>query len=62
MDLVYCVYVLVVLLVKQHVAEGWVTLSIQSAGMFFLLFVILSVLSEYVGKILVVDPRPPLHH
>lgn len=51
-NLVYAGYVIAVRLFKGHVAEGWTTLSLQAALMFFLLFAILAILCEYVGKIL----------
>jgi hypothetical protein len=37
---------------KARVAEGWTTSSLQNAVMFFFLFLILAVLSEYIGVIL----------
>ncbi len=52
LNLGYAGYVIGVRLVKNNVAEGWTTLSLQSALMFFLLFAILAVLCEYIGKIL----------
>jgi len=48
----YMVYVLAVYFVKERVQEGWVTLSLQNAGMFFCLFLFLAALSEYIGRIL----------
>ncbi len=52
LNLAYVVYVVFVRVFKGHVVEGWTTLSLQSATMFFFMFLILSILSEYVGKIL----------
>lgn len=51
-NLAYAIYVVVVALIKPHVAEGWTTMSLQLSGMFFILFLFMVVLSEYVGKIL----------
>jgi polyisoprenyl-phosphate glycosyltransferase len=51
-NIIYAVYVVAVYVFKEKVAEGWVTLSMQSAIMFFSLFAVLAILSEYVGKIL----------
>jgi hypothetical protein len=45
-------YVALVYLFKDRVAEGWTTLSIQNAVMFFCLFMFVTVLCEYVGRIL----------
>ncbi len=52
LNLSYACYVMVVYLLRPTVAEGWTTLSLQSSGMFFLICLILAVLSEYVGAIL----------
>lgn len=52
LNLFYGVYVVAIRLFKHNVAEGWTTLSLQSSIMFFLLFMILAVLCEYVGKVL----------
>lgn len=51
-NLIYAAYVLVVALLKPHVAEGWTTMSLQLSLMFFILFLFMVVLSEYTGKIL----------
>ena len=50
-NLAYMVYVVTVLFVKSQVAEGWVSMSLQISGLFFLLFVVLAVLSEYIGRL-----------
>lgn len=47
-NLVYSVYVIVIAIVKEDVAPGWVTLSLQQSGMFFLISLVLLMLSEYV--------------
>lgn len=52
LNLSYACYVMMVYLLRPTVAEGWTTLSLQSSGMFFLICLILAVLSEYVGVIL----------
>jgi glycosyltransferase involved in cell wall biosynthesis len=51
-NLFYGIYVVAIRIFKGHVMEGWTTLSLQAATMFFFLFLILAILSEYVGKIL----------
>ena len=38
--------------IKTDVAEGWVSLSLQSAGMFFLICLILAMLAEYLFSLL----------
>ena len=55
----YLVYVVLIALFRKHVAEGWTTLSLQHGVMFFLLFLVLAVLSEYVGRILAESRRRP---
>jgi len=62
LSLIYSGYVIVVYLVKDRPAEGWTTLSLQASGMFFLLFVLLTVVSEYVGQILAEARGRPLYH
>lgn len=62
LNLVYVVYIAAIHLIKDRVAEGWTTLSLQIAAMFFLLFLALAVLSEYLGKTLEVSRGEPLYH
>lgn len=62
LNVFYSLYVIAIFFLKDEVAEGWTTTSLQSAGMFFLLFVILSVLSEYIGHLLVETRDRPLYH
>lgn len=52
LNLVYALYVVTMFFVKSDIAEGWTTLSLQMSGMFFLVSLILAVMSEYVGTIL----------
>lgn len=51
-NVVYALYVVVVALVQKDVAEGWTTMSLQLSSMFFVMFLFMLVLSEYIGKIL----------
>jgi len=57
----YLGYILLVSLVKQHVAEGWITTSLTQTTMFLMLFLILSILSEYVARILDETKEQPLY-
>ncbi len=50
-NVVYATYVILIYLFKRRVAEGWVTLSLQSALQFFLISLVLAVLCEYTGRI-----------
>ncbi len=60
-NLAYMGYVAGVVLLKDRVAEGWVTQSVQSAGMFFFVFLLLAVLCEYVGRLLDEVKTRPLY-
>jgi dolichol-phosphate mannosyltransferase len=60
-NVLYFGYILAVTLVKRNLAEGWLTISITSTTMFFLLFIILSILSEYIARILDETKDQPLY-
>ncbi len=62
LNVLYAIYVVSIYLFKRNVAAGWTTLSLQNAGMFLLIFVILTVLSEYIGHILVETRDRPLYY
>lgn len=62
LNLLYMLYVVAVFLLKDHVAEGWTTTSLQLSSMFFLMFLIMTVLAEYVGRILDEAKDRPLYH
>ena len=61
-NLIYAAYVVVVNLTNPHIAEGWTTLSLQSSGMFFFLFIIMAIMAEYVGRILAESRQEPPYH
>lgn len=50
-SLVYSVYVVLIWAFKEDVAPGWVSLAFQLSAMFFLISLVLLVLSEYVLNI-----------
>ena len=60
-SLFYLVYILVVTLVKSHIAEGWLTTSLTNTVMFTLLFLILTIISEYIARILDETKDQPLY-
>ena len=60
-SLLYCCYVVAVTLIKQKIAEGWITTNLMTSAMFFLLFLILSILSEYIARILDETKDHPLY-
>jgi hypothetical protein len=53
--------VFIVALVKNRLAEGWLTMSVMLSSMFFCLFVIVAVLAEYVARILEESQHRPLY-
>lgn len=61
LNLLYLGYVVLIFLFKSDVMPGWTTLSLQHGIMFFLIFVILSVVCEYIGRILDSSREQPLY-
>lgn len=47
-NLMYTFYIVGIALFKKDIAPGWVTLSLQQSGMFFLISLVLLVLGEYI--------------
>ncbi|MCD6460587.1 glycosyltransferase [bacterium] len=58
----YICYIIVVNLIKNRVMEGWTTLSFQVTSLFMLIFIILTVLCEYVGRVLEESIERPLYY
>ncbi|SEQ92516.1 MULTISPECIES: glycosyltransferase [Pseudomonas] len=61
-NLIYSAYVIAVGLLKSDVAPGWVTLSLQQSGMFFLLSLVLLVLGEYILQVATRTNEGPAYH
>lgn len=61
-NLVYSAYVIAVAILKPDVAQGWVTLSLQQSGMFFLISLVLLVLGEYILHMASLANEGPLYH
>ena len=57
-NLLYSIYVVAVGILKIDVAPGWVSLSLQQSGMFFLISLVLLVLGEYIFCLLYTSPSP----
>lgn len=61
-NVLYSVYVVAVALFKKDVAPGWVSLSLQQSGMFFLVSLVLLVLGEYILHMVSLSNEGPLYH
>ncbi len=61
-NLGYAVYAIFIYFFDSHVSNGWTTLSLEMAIMFFLLFIMLSVICEYIGRILEETRVRPAYH
>jgi hypothetical protein len=61
-NVLYSVYVIGVAIFRSDVAPGWVTLSLQQSGMFFLLSLVLLVLGEYVLHMAALSSEGPPYH
>jgi Glycosyl transferase family 2 len=61
-NLVYSAYVIAVAMLKEDVAPGWTTLSLQQSGMFFLISLVLLVLGEYILHMARLSGEGPLYH
>ena len=60
-NLAYFGFIFVVTLVKKEIAEGWLTTNVMSTIMFFILFLILTILTEYIARILEETKDRPLY-
>lgn len=61
-NLLYCVYVLAVSVLRSDVAPGWVSFSLQQSGMFFLISLVLLVLGEYILNMASLSNEGPPYH
>lgn len=62
MNLVYSIYVVAVGFLKVDVAPGWVSISLQQSGMFFLISLVLLVLGEYILNMASLQNEGPQYH
>ncbi len=62
LSLLYAVYSVLVFVVKDDVAKGWTSLSLQISGLFFLVCIILAVMSEYILQILEATTHHSRYH
>ena len=61
-NLIYSFYVIAVGIFKADVSPGWVSLSLQQSGMFFLISLVLMVLGEYILNMASLSNEGPLYH
>jgi glycosyltransferase involved in cell wall biosynthesis len=61
-NLVYSIYVVAIGIFKTDVAPGWISLSLQQSGMFFLISLVLLVLGEYILHMVSLSNEGPLYH
>lgn len=62
LNVLYACYVVVVNIVRNDIAAGWTSTSMQLSLMFFVLFMIMVILSEYIGRILTESRREPSYY
>ena len=58
-NVVYACYIVVLNISLSNLAPGWTSTSMQLSLMFFVLFIIIVILSEYIGRIITESYREP---
>jgi polyisoprenyl-phosphate glycosyltransferase len=61
-NLVYSAYVVAIGFLKDDVAPGWISLSLQQSGMFFLISMVLLVLGEYILNMVSLSNEGPPYY
>jgi glycosyltransferase involved in cell wall biosynthesis len=61
-NVVYALYVLILNLAGSSLAPGWTSTSMQLSLMFFIMFIVLTIISEYIGRILTETHRDPQYY
>jgi len=61
-NFLYSIYVVIVALFRPGIAAGWASLSLQQSGMFFLISIVLLVLSEYILHVVNISNQGPPYH
>jgi dolichol-phosphate mannosyltransferase len=62
LSLLYSLFVVGVYLTKADVMPGWTGLSLQMSGLFFLVFVMLTMIGEHLGRLVDESGGRPLYH
>ncbi|MFV3370561.1 glycosyltransferase [Pseudomonas sp. NY15435] len=61
-NLLYSIYVVAIGIFKSDVAPGWISVSLQQSGMFFLISLVLLVLGEYILHMASISNEGPSYH
>lgn len=61
-NFLYSMYVVAVVALKDDVAQGWASISLQMSGMFFLISLVLLVLGEYILNMASLSNEGPPYH
>lgn len=61
-NLFYSIYVIFIGLTKADIAPGWISLSLQQSGMFFLISLVLLVIGEYILHMTDLSNEAPQYH
>lgn len=61
-NLIYSIYVIMIGILNIDVQPGWVSLSLQQSGMFFLISLVLLVLGEYILNMASLSNEGPQYH
>jgi polyisoprenyl-phosphate glycosyltransferase len=61
-NLLYSIYVLWISFFKVGISPGWASLSLQQSGMFFLISLVLLILSEYIMHMVRMSSDGPSYH
>ena len=62
LNLFYMVYIFLIAVFKENVAEGWISSSLVSSTMFFFLFLLLSIVSIYISAVLKETKKGSLYY
>lgn len=61
-NILYSFYIVGIAIFKNNVEPGWVTLSLQQSGMFFLISLVLLILGEYILNVTKLSNEGPKYH
>lgn len=62
LSVLYAAYSVLIFVVLDDIARGWTSLSLQISGLFFLVCIILAVMSEYLLQVLEATTQRPRYH